>query len=73
MGVLAPAQTPGAVVSRLHDAIARAVADPAVNAGLAEQAVELHSSTPAEFARFIRAEHDKWRKVITDAKLDLRQ
>lgn len=73
MGVLVPAKTPPAIVSRLNAAIARAVTDPAVNASLAEQAVELGSSNPAEFGRFIKAEHDKWGKVITDAKLDLRQ
>jgi tripartite-type tricarboxylate transporter receptor subunit TctC len=73
MGILAPAGTPAAIVRRLQEGIAAAVADPGVVATLAEQAVDLRASSPAEFGTFIRAEHDKWSKVITDAGLDLRQ
>jgi tripartite-type tricarboxylate transporter receptor subunit TctC len=36
-----------------------------------EQMVEPIGSTPAAFEAFLRAEHDKWGKVIKDAKLDL--
>jgi tripartite-type tricarboxylate transporter receptor subunit TctC len=73
MGIVAPAGTPPAVVGQLQAAIARAVRDPALHASLADQAVDLASSTPGEFGGFIRAEHDKWGKLITDAKLDLQQ
>ncbi|HEX2547688.1 MAG TPA: tripartite tricarboxylate transporter substrate-binding protein, partial [Ramlibacter sp.] len=73
MGIVAPAGTPQAVVNQLNAAIARAVKDPAMSASLADQAVELASSTPAEFGSFIRAEHDKWGKLIAEAKLDVSQ
>lgn len=73
MGILAPARTPAPVISRLHAAIAKAVSDPAVVAALSVQAVELEASGSAEFGSFIQAEHDKWSKVIKDAKLDLSQ
>jgi tripartite-type tricarboxylate transporter receptor subunit TctC len=73
MGIVAPAGTPPAIVNQLQAAIARAVKDPALSASLADQAVELASSTPAEFGGFIRAEHDKWGKLIADAKLDIQQ
>jgi tripartite-type tricarboxylate transporter receptor subunit TctC len=36
-----------------------------------EQMIEPVGSTPAAFEAFLRAEHDKWGKVIKDAKLDL--
>ncbi|MCE2948985.1 MAG: tripartite tricarboxylate transporter substrate binding protein [Betaproteobacteria bacterium] len=72
MGILAPAGTPAAVVSRLQVGIAAAVADPAIAERLAEQAVELRASSASEFGSFIKAEHDKWSKVIKDARLDLR-
>jgi tripartite-type tricarboxylate transporter receptor subunit TctC len=73
MGLVAPAGTPAAVVNQLNAAIARAVKDPALVASLGDQAVELGSSTPAEFASFIRAEHDKWGRLIKEANLDLSQ
>ena len=73
MGIVAPAGTPRAVVDRLQSEIAKAAKDPAISAKLADQAVELASSTPEEFAAFIRAEHDKWGKLIREAKLDLTQ
>jgi tripartite-type tricarboxylate transporter receptor subunit TctC len=73
MGIVAPAGTPAAIVSQLQAAIAKAVADPALVASLGDQAVDLAASTPAEFGTFIRAEHDKWNRVIKDANLDLSQ
>lgn len=73
MGILAPAKTPVPIINRLHAAISRAVTDPGVIASLSEQAVDLGSSSPAEFGSFIKSEHEKWSKLITDAKLDLSQ
>jgi len=73
MGIVAPAGTPRPVIDRLRAEIAKAVKDPGVAGKLADQAVELAASTPEEFGAFIRAEHDKWGKLIRDAKLDLTQ
>jgi tripartite-type tricarboxylate transporter receptor subunit TctC len=73
MGIVAPAGTPAAIVSQLHAAVAKAVSDPGLVASLGDQAVDLAASTPAEFGAFIRAEHDKWSRVIKDANLDLTQ
>jgi tripartite-type tricarboxylate transporter receptor subunit TctC len=46
-----------------------AVRNPGVSKLLLEQTVESVGSTPAEFDRFLRAEYDKWGKVVSDAKL----
>ncbi|WP_236582034.1 tripartite tricarboxylate transporter substrate binding protein [Hydrogenophaga sp. BPS33] len=73
MGILAPAGTPEPIVGQLRAAIAKAVKDSAMVKSLGEQAVELNASGSAEFGQFIRAEHDKWAKVIKDAHLDLSQ
>lgn len=73
MGILAPAGTPEPVVGQLRAAIAKAVKDPAMVKSLADQAVELNASGSAEFAQFIRAEHDKWARLIKEAHLDLSQ
>ena len=73
MGIVAPAKTPRPVIEKLQSEIARAVKDPGIAGKLADQAVELGASSPEEFAAFIRAEHDKWGKLIREAKLDLTQ
>jgi len=73
MGLLAASGTPPAVVTRLNAEITKVLKDPELIKRLADQAVELSSSTPEEFGALIRAEHDKWGKVIKDAKLNVSQ
>jgi tripartite-type tricarboxylate transporter receptor subunit TctC len=71
MGLLAPAGTPSAVIGRLNAEVAKVLKDPELIKRLADQAVELSSSTPEQFGALVRSEHDKWGKVIRDAKLDV--
>lgn len=71
IGVVVAAGTPPAVVGRLNSEVANAVTDPALRKIFLEQMIEPIGSTPAAFEAFLRAEHDKWGKVIKDAKLDL--
>jgi tripartite-type tricarboxylate transporter receptor subunit TctC len=71
MGLLAPAGTPAAVIGRLNAEVAKVLKDPELIKRLADQAVELSSSTPEQFGALVRSEHDKWGKVIRDAKLDV--
>jgi len=73
IGMVVPAGTPPAVISRLHAELLKAIKDPSVSAKLAESAVELVGSTPGEFDAFVRAQHDKWGKLIRDANLNLEQ
>jgi tripartite-type tricarboxylate transporter receptor subunit TctC len=68
-GVLAPARTPKAIVSRLHDEIVRALALPEVRERLNSVGFELVGSTPDEFAAFIKSEIAKWTKVVRAAKI----
>ena len=72
IGVVVAANTPAAVIGRLNSEIVKAVKDPALSKIFLAQMIESVGSTPAEFEAFLRAEHDKWGKVIKDAKLDLR-
>ena len=44
--------------------------DPTLSKIFLDQMIEPVGSTPAAFEAFLRAEHDKWGKVIKDAKLD---
>ena len=73
MGLLAPAGTPAAVVQKLNQEVAKALADPELNRKLGELAIQLAGSTPEELGQFIRSEHDKWGKLIKDVKLNLEQ
>ncbi|MBI3043383.1 MAG: tripartite tricarboxylate transporter substrate binding protein [Betaproteobacteria bacterium] len=65
--VVAPAGTPQPAVLKLQQTFAAAVAAPALRKVMAVDDVELVASSPAELARFLRAENDKWEKVIRSA------
>ena len=71
-GVLAPAKTPRAVVERLHAAIVQVVRSPEFEAETAAQGVSAIGNTPEEFARVIRADMEKWAKLLkaTGSKAD---
>lgn len=69
-GVLAPAGTPGEIISKLHAGVVRAVQNPEVRKRLMNDGAEPVGSSPAEFAAYIKAETDKWAKVIKAAGID---
>jgi tripartite-type tricarboxylate transporter receptor subunit TctC len=52
------------VLARLAEAVAAALAEPAVQARYAEAGIEPLSGGPAEAARFIRAEAAKWTPIL---------
>jgi tripartite-type tricarboxylate transporter receptor subunit TctC len=63
--ILAPAKTPAPIVSRLSDAINRALADPAVFKHLQDAGVDpTPGSTPEKLAEFIKSELAKWAPII---------
>ncbi len=69
-GVLAPAGTPRAVVQRLNSEIARAMHAPEVHERIAVQGGnEIVTGTPEEFAALIRAELERYARLIRDAKI----
>ncbi|MGH8616913.1 MAG: Bug family tripartite tricarboxylate transporter substrate binding protein [Burkholderiales bacterium] len=63
-GVLVPAKTPAAIVTRLYTELAKIARQPETKELMAAQGTEVVGSTPAEFARFIAAESAKWGEVI---------
>lgn len=63
-GVLVPAGTPPAIVNKLHDDIAQALARPDLKAALEAATIDIVANTPAEFARYIESEHTKWAKIV---------
>jgi tripartite-type tricarboxylate transporter receptor subunit TctC len=64
---LAPAGTPQEIVDRLASEAAKAMKDETLRKRLAEQAVVPVGATPADTAKFLQSEIDKWEKVITSA------
>jgi tripartite-type tricarboxylate transporter receptor subunit TctC len=68
-GIVAPRNTPLAILEKLHGEIHAALADPDIAARLNDAGVtELPLSRP-EFGRFIIDETDKWAKVIRAANI----
>jgi tripartite-type tricarboxylate transporter receptor subunit TctC len=66
-GVLAPAKTPLAIIERLNTEIARVARSPEMRAEAAAQGVEAIGNSPAEFARIIRDDIQKWQKLLKKA------
>jgi tripartite-type tricarboxylate transporter receptor subunit TctC len=69
-GVFVPGGTPKAIVDKLQSEISAIVNSPDVKARLLELGIEASGNSQAEFAAYVRDEVAKWRKVITDAKMD---
>jgi tripartite-type tricarboxylate transporter receptor subunit TctC len=68
-GLLAPAGTPQAIVSRLNADMAATLKAPDVRQKLAAAGLEVETSTPQGFADFMRAEIAKYSKVVKAANI----
>jgi tripartite-type tricarboxylate transporter receptor subunit TctC len=69
LGMVAPSATPPAVVARLNAEVLRVLRQADVKERLSNMGFTLSSYSPEEFTKFIRAEHQKWSKVIRDADI----
>src|SRR6516164_2571594 len=70
-GVGAPKATPAEVVDKLNTEINGALADPKMKARLAELGGTVLPGTPADFAKLIADETEKWGKVIKAVNIKL--
>jgi tripartite-type tricarboxylate transporter receptor subunit TctC len=70
-GLVAPKNTPAAIVAKLHDAVDAAIADPKVVARFADIGSVPKSMTTAEFAKFAVDDTEKWGKVIRAANIKM--
>ncbi|HZM45690.1 MAG TPA: tripartite tricarboxylate transporter substrate binding protein [Burkholderiales bacterium] len=66
-GILAPARTPKAVVSRLNSEIMRVINTPETQQRFLGQGLDPATSTPEEFSALIKSDLVRWAKIIKDA------
>jgi tripartite-type tricarboxylate transporter receptor subunit TctC len=71
-GVLTPSGVPEPIRQRLYDATIKVLSEPTVQRRIAEQGANLVANTPQEFAAFIRAEIEKYSRIVeaTGIRLD---
>jgi tripartite-type tricarboxylate transporter receptor subunit TctC len=67
--VMAPAGTPAPAIARLNAAIRDALAQQAVRDRLAAAGAEGVASSPEELAAYLRAESEKWARVVREARI----
>ena len=63
-GLLAPAGTSPGVISRLSAETVAAMRHPQTREALGRLGFDVVASSPEEFARWIRAESEKWARVV---------
>ncbi len=68
-GVLAPAKTPAAIVDKLNAAINREIQSPEMQGFFLNEGAEPAPLKPAEFARYIAGEIDRWKAVAKKADI----
>jgi len=70
-GLVGPAGIPKDAVDKLAQSLAKALAVTDVRSRFANAGVEVHPLGPAEFAAFVRAENEKWSRLIRERRLQL--
>jgi tripartite-type tricarboxylate transporter receptor subunit TctC len=70
-GIVAPAATPRRVIDKLNAAIEKILRDPDVKQKFAGLGVEPVGGPPEAFTRHIRAESEKWGRVVKAANITL--
>jgi tripartite-type tricarboxylate transporter receptor subunit TctC len=68
-GLLAPARTPAAVVAKLHDAVAAALAEPDLRDKLVRSGAAPAATSTTEFAQLLRDELERWGRVVREKNI----
>jgi tripartite-type tricarboxylate transporter receptor subunit TctC len=69
LGLVAPSGTPKPIIDKIHDEVARILADPALKQKSEQTGNYPVTSTPEEFAAFIAKEAARWSRVIKEMNL----
>lgn len=70
-GLFAPAGVRPEIIQRLNTEIGRIMHAPEVKKHLAASGLDPVTNTPAEFAAYLRADLEKWARVIRDANISV--
>ena len=70
-GIAGPKSTPNEVIERLNRETNTVLGDPGIRARIVELGGEAFTGSPAEFAKLIEADAEKWRRVIRAANIKL--
>ena len=70
-GLVGPAGMPKEVVDKLAAELAKVLAQPELKAKFSASGSEVHFAGPQEFASFVKAENEKWLKLISGRKLQV--
>lgn len=70
-GLVGPANLPAPVVERLSRELAQVLAQPGIRAKFSGAGAEVHPQGPAAFSAFVKADNEKWARLIRERKLQL--
>jgi tripartite-type tricarboxylate transporter receptor subunit TctC len=68
-GLLAPAKTPPAVIAKINAAVNAALNDPPTRDKLVQAGATPVGNTPESFGTFMKAEFDKWGRVVKERNI----
>jgi len=68
-GLVAPAATPGPTVARIHGDVVKVLRDPAIAEKLSGMGATAIGNEPSEFGAIMRADSEKWGKLIREAHI----
>jgi len=71
-GILAPANTPTAIINRLNAEIVAALKDPETKGLLEKQAIQTVGNSPQAFADFIKQDIAIWKEVAEQARVEVK-
>ena len=68
-GLLAPPNTPAAIMTRMHVEVTKALRSPAMQQQFDQQALTVTASSPEEFQKFLVNEVERWARVVRDNRI----
>ena len=68
-GVFVPTGTPKEIVARLNEGLNATLRQPDIVARLQQLNVDFRENTPEEFSAFVKAETERWGKVVREANI----
>jgi tripartite-type tricarboxylate transporter receptor subunit TctC len=68
-GLVAPAAVPGAIIARIHADVVKVLQDTAISERLSAMGATAVGNTPEQFGAMMRADSEKWSKLIREANI----